>query len=84
MPEEEVGTVSKFFAKPMVAGIDLSAPVKLGDRLHISGHTTDMQFVIGSMQIDNANVEEGKPGDSIGIKVPDRAREGDKVYRITD
>ncbi|MFO8100866.1 MAG: translation elongation factor-like protein [Dehalococcoidia bacterium] len=84
MPEEEVGTVSKFFAKPMVAGIDLSASVKLGDKLHIKGHTTDMQFVIGSMQIDNANVEEGKQGDSIGIKVTDRAREGDKVYRITD
>ncbi len=84
MPEEEVGTVSKFFAKPMVAGIDLTASIKAGDKLHIRGHTTDMQFVIGSMQIENANVEEGNQGDSIGIKVPDRAREGDKVYRITD
>ncbi len=83
MPEEEVGTVSKFFAKPMVAGIDLIASIKAGDRLHIRGHTTDIQFVAGSMQIDNANVEEGKQGDAVGIKVPDRCREGDKVYRVT-
>ena len=83
MPEEEVGTVNRFFAKPVVAGIALSAAIKVGDTLHITGHTTDMQLVVDSMQVDNQNVAQGNPGDLIGVKVPDRAREGDKVYKIT-
>ncbi len=82
MPEEQVGTVSTFFAKPVVAGIDLTAPIKAGDRLHIKGHTTEIEFTVESMQIQNATVQEGKSGDSIGIKVPDRVRQGDKVYKI--
>ena len=83
MAEEKVGEVSKFFAKPVVAGIELTAPVKVGDRISIAGHTTNLEFAIESMQVQNSSVEEGKPGDSIGIKVPDRVREGDGVYRIT-
>jgi translation elongation factor EF-1alpha len=82
LAEEKVGEVSKFFAKPVVAGIELTAPVKVGDRIRIEGHTTNLEFAIESMQVQNASVEEGKPGDSIGIKVPDRVREGDGVYRI--
>ena len=82
MEEMEVGKVSTFFAKPVVAGIDLTAPVKVGDKLRISGHTTHIEFEVNSMQIHNVNVQEGKPGDSIGIKVPDRVRQGDRVYRL--
>ena len=78
-----MGEVSKFFAKPVVAGIELTAPVKVGDRIRIAGHTTNLEFAIESMQVQNASIEDGKPGDSIGIKVPDRVREGDGVYRIT-
>lgn len=84
MSEIEIGTVSTFFAKPMVAGIDLTAPIKVGDKLHITGHTTDMECVVESMQIENVNVQEAKAGDSVGIKVPDRARRGDNVYKVTD
>lgn len=84
MAEEEVGRVMDFFAKPVVAGIDLSGPVRVGDKIHIVGATTDMEVAVTSMQINNANVEEGNPGDQIGIKVPDRVRRGDTVYRVTD
>ena len=84
MPEEEVGKVSDFFAHPVVAGIDLTGTVKVGDAIHIKGHTTDMELTVESMQIDNANVQEAKAGDSIGIKIPDRARRGDTVYKVTD
>ncbi|MCL0030017.1 translation elongation factor-like protein [Dehalococcoidia bacterium] len=84
MAEVEVGIVSTFFARPVVAGIDLTASIKVGDKLHIKGHTTDLELVVESMQIDNADVQEGKAGDSIGIKVPDRVRRGDKVYKVTD
>ena len=83
MPEEEIGKVSTFFARPVVAGIDLTAALKVGDRIHIKGHTTDLELTVDSMQINNANVEQGNPGDSVGIKLPDRVRPGDHVYRVS-
>jgi len=84
MPEEEVGKVSDFFAHPVVAGIDMTGTLKAGDKIHIKGHTTDIEMVIGSMQINNENVAEAVAGDSVGIKVPDRVRGGDTVYKVTD
>ncbi len=84
MPEVEIGSVSDFFAHPVVAGIELTAGVKVGDRIHILGHTTDMELTVDSMQIDNASVTEARAGDAIGIKVSDRVRRGDKVFKITD
>ncbi len=82
--EVEIGSVSDFFARPVVAGIELTANLKVGDKIHIKGHTTDLELVVDSMQIQNVNVTEGKPGDSIGVKVPDRVRRGDKVYKVTE
>jgi translation elongation factor EF-1alpha len=84
MPEKEVGKVSDFFARPVVAGINMSGTLKVGDRVHIKGHTTDIEMDVASMQINNKNVTEAKNGDSVGIKVPDRVRAGDTVYKITD
>lgn len=84
MSEEEVGKVSDFFAKPVVAGIDVTGTLKAGDTIHIKGHTTDLEMVIASMQIDNQNVDEAKKGDSVGVKVADRVRAGDTVYKVTD
>ena len=84
MPEEEIGKVSDFFARPVVAGIDLTGTLKAGDKIHIKGHTTDMEFVVESMQINNVNVTEAKAGDAVGIKVSDRVRRGDTIYKVTD
>ena len=83
MPEVEIGNVSDFFARPVVAGITLSNTLKVGDKIHIKGHTTDLEMTVDSMQINNANVTEGKAGDAIGVKVTDRVRAGDKVYKVT-
>jgi selenocysteine-specific translation elongation factor len=83
MPEVEIGYVSDFFAKPVVAGITLTGTLKVGDTIHIKGHTTDIELTVESMQINNANVTEGKAGDAIGVKVPDRVRAGDHVYNVT-
>jgi selenocysteine-specific translation elongation factor len=83
MPEVEIGHVSDFFARPVVAGITLTGALKVGDKIHIKGHTTDLELTIDSMQIDNANVTEGKTGDAIGVKVTDRVRAGDKVFKVT-
>jgi len=84
MPEEVIGKVSDFFAHPVVAGIELTGTLKAGDTIHIKGHTTDMEFTVNSMQIDNVNVNEAKAGDSVGIKVSERVRRGDTVYKVTD
>jgi putative protease len=84
MPEVEIGKVSDFFARPVVAGIELTERLEVGDKIHIKGHTTDMELVVDSMQIDNVAVREGKPGDAVGIKTPERVRRGDKVYKIIE
>ena len=84
MPEEVVGKVSDFFARPVVAGIELTAPLKVGDKIHIKGHTTDMEFILDSMQINNVDVSAAKAGDSVGVKVSERVRGGDAVYKVTD
>jgi putative protease len=84
MAEDEIGRVSDFFARPVVAGIDLTGSLKVGDKLHIVGHTTDLEFVVESLQIHNADVSEVNPGDEVGIKVPDRVRRGDRVFRVTE
>lgn len=84
MSEVEIGKVTDFFAKPVVAGIELSGMLRIGDKIHIKGSSTDMELAVESMQIERVNISEGKPGDLIGIKVPDRVRRGDKVYKITE
>jgi len=83
MPEEEIGTVSDFFAHPVVAGIELTGTLKVGDQIHIKGHTTDLEMTVNSMQINNANVTEAKRGDSVGVKVTERVRRGDHVFKVT-
>ena len=84
MPEEVVGKISDFFARPVVAGVEMSGTLKLGDKIHILGHTTDLELVVESMQVNNVDITEAKPGDMVGIKVPDRVRGGDAVYKVTD
>ena len=84
MPDVEIGKVTDFFAKPVVAGIELSGILKLGDQIHIKGSTTDMELIVESMQIERVDIATGKAGDLIGIKVPDKVRRGDKVYKVTE
>jgi translation initiation factor IF-2 len=83
MPEEQVGTVTDYFRKVGVAGIKVTADeIKVGDTIHIVGHTTDLTHTIQSMQIQNEDVERATKGDDVGIKIPERARKHDTVYRV--
>ena len=84
MPEELIGEVSDFFARPGVAGIELTGKLKMGDKLHIKGHTTDLELTVDSMQINNVDVKEAKAGDSVGVQVGERVRKRDTVYKVTD
>lgn len=83
MPEQRVGVIKDYFAHIGVAGIDVEGAVKVGDTIHIQGHTTDLEQRVESIQIEHDQVEEAKAGDAIGIKVSDRCRHGDVVYKVT-
>ena len=83
MGEEKIGIVSNYFSKISVAAIEITnGTLFVGDRLHFLGHTTEFEATVNSMQIEHKSVTEVKKGDSVGIKVPERSREGDKVYKI--
>jgi len=81
MDKKPIGKVSGYFTKVEVAAIELEGSLKVGDSIHIKGHTTDIKQKVDSMQIDRKDVKEAKKGDSVGIKVVDRVRPGDKVYK---
>ncbi|MBS7631175.1 translation elongation factor-like protein [Candidatus Bathyarchaeota archaeon] len=81
---EKVGIVNHFFSKISVAVVELTASLKVGETIAIKGMTTNFEQTVDSMQIEHETVNEAKKGDSIGLKVRDRVREGDIVYRVKD
>lgn len=85
MPEEQVAVIVKFFAKPSVAALEVTnGTIKIGDVLRYKGHTTDFTEEITSMEIDNQAVVEAKVGDLVGVKVKERVRENDQVYKVVE
>ena len=83
MEKKEIGRVSNYFGGPGVAAIVLTDELKVGDTISIQGHTTDFEIVITSMQVEHESIEHARPGDNVGIKVPERVREHDVVLRVT-
>jgi len=84
MAEDQVGVIVKFFAKPSVAALEVThGTIHKGDLLRYKGHATDFIEAIASMEIDNQAVDEVKAGDLVGIKVKEKVREGDKVYKVS-
>ena len=77
----EVGHVTHFFPKINVAVVELSAPLAVGDHILVKGPTTDFEQVVESMQIEHENIERAEAGQSIGLKVVQRVREKDIVYK---
>ncbi len=85
MDEIRVGTVTHFFQKPMVAAVKIEqGTLSVGDAVHIKGHTTDLHHRIDSIQIEHRSVETAKSGDLVGIRVSERVREHDEVYKIEE
>jgi translation elongation factor EF-1alpha len=89
MPEETpleegelIGKISHYFGKIGVAVIELSDTLKAGDTIRIAGGETDFSQEIGSMEIDHEKVQAAKKGDSVGLKVNQKVREGYKVYKL--
>jgi len=81
---EKVGEVTHYFTKISVAVIEVSSPLKVGDQIAIKGMTTNFEQTIDSMQVEGENIEEANPGDDIGMKVADRVRKVDIVYRLSE
>jgi putative protease len=79
--EDAVGTVTHYFSHLGVAAVTLAAPLKVGERIHIHGHTTDVVQEVSSLEIEHAHVDEAQPGDDVAIKVADHVREHDRIYR---
>jgi putative protease len=77
-----VGKISHYFTKIGVGVIELSDELKVGDRISIEGATTNVQQNVRSMQIEHTEVQSAGPGDAIGMKVDQRVREGDLVYKL--
>ncbi len=82
MAEKKVGEVSHYWGQIAVAGIKLTAALSQGDTIRIKGATTDFEQTVGSMQIEHQNLETAKKGQEIGLKVKEKVRRGDTVYRV--
>lgn len=82
MAEQEIGIVTHYYDKIQVAAIRLTkGTLKTGDKIHIRGHSTDLEQEVASIQIQHEVVAEAKPGDEIGLKVGERVHEHDVVFK---
>lgn len=85
MGEEKIGEVVKFFTKPSVAAVKITeGELTVGDTIKFLGHTTDFEGTVDSMEINNEKIGKAVVGDYIGIKVPERVRPGDEIYKVTE
>jgi len=82
--KKPVGEITHFFGHLSVAVIKLSDSLKDGEKILIEGATTNFEQTVKSMQIEHKEVKEAKKGESIGLKVKDRVREGDKVFKVIE
>ncbi|HID92609.1 MAG TPA: hypothetical protein EYP60_00805 [bacterium (Candidatus Stahlbacteria)] len=85
MKEIEIGEVQDYFARIGVVAIKITkGTLNVGDTIHFKGHTTDFTQKVESMEIEHEKVDKAEIGDSVGIKVKDRVRRNDKVYKVTE
>lgn len=83
--EEEIGRITHYFSRIGVGVLEITAgELRVGDTIHIKGHTTDFYQKVESMQVEHQPVNVAKKGDSVGLKVIEPVREHDKVFRVTE
>ena len=82
MADTKVGTITHFYDKIGVAVINVLAPLKVGDRIKISGHDKEFEQEISSMQVEHQNINQAKKGDNVGMKVDQPVKDGDEVYKV--
>ncbi len=79
--EKPIGKVTHYFGKIGVMAVDLFETLSVGEKIHVRGHTTDFVTTVDSLQIEHESVGEAGAGQSVGIKVSEKARPGDMAYR---
>lgn len=84
MEREEIGRVTHFYSKISVAIIELNATLKVGEWITIVGPKTEFEQAVKSLQVEHQNIEVAKPGDLVGLKVKEKVREGDRVFRLPE
>jgi putative protease len=83
--EEEIGKITHFFSKINVGVLDLTnGGLRIGDTIHIKGHTTDFYQKVESMQVEHAPVESADKGMQVGLKVESSIRDRDQVFKVTE
>jgi putative protease len=80
----QIGEITHYFDHINVAALTLTAPLRVGDSIHILGHATDFKQEVTSLQIENQSVSEAKPGDDVGMKVVQKVHSHDKVFKLTN
>jgi len=80
-PEQAIGTVTHYFGHLSVAAVTLTDTLRAGEKIHITGHTTNIEQTVDSMEVDHAQVESAGPGDDVALHVNDHVREHDKIFR---
>jgi len=85
MAEEKlIGKITHYFGNISVGIIELTNGLKAGDKIHIRGSGTDFEQTVDSMQIEHENVQTAKSGDAVGIKVVQKVKENDEVYKVLE
>jgi translation elongation factor EF-1alpha len=83
--EEEIGRISHYFSRIGVGVVELTkGGLKVGETIHIKGHTTDLYQKVESMQMEHAPVQAAKKGESFGLHVESQVREHDLVFKVTE
>ena len=79
---EAIGTITHYFGHISVAAVSLTGELRIGDRIRISGHSTELDQVVESMEVEHTKVERAGPGDDVALMVSGRVREHDRVFRV--
>ena len=82
MSEREIGKVTHYFSRIGVVGVTLTDRLRVGDSIHVKGHTTDFTATVDRMQVEHKDVQDAGPGDDVAVHVPQRAREHDVLLKV--
>jgi putative protease len=80
-PGQSIGSVTHYFGHLSVAAVTLTDTLRVGDRIHIKGHTTNVEQSVDSMEVEHAKVDSAGPGDDVALQVIDHVREHDQIFR---
>jgi translation elongation factor EF-Tu-like GTPase len=80
-PEQAIGTVTHYYSHLSVAAVTLTDTLRVGERIHIVGHTTDLEQPVESMEVEHEKVESAGAGDDVALEVKDHVREHDQIFR---